>query len=330
MNKLLIALPFLFIWICAEAQSFDEMEKEATVAYRSQDYPGAAAILNGAYHRFPENHYSITTDLAWIFMMAGQPEKSVEALARATEEGLWFVLDTTRHWKPLAAANGIKTLMTIWASRQAEKAASAKMKLDVVLPKHFDAQKAYPLMLAFHGHGESTDFHRKYWHSTLTDSLYIVAFVQSSLVVGPDHWGWNDWERSRREIAEAFNTVLAKYTIDTAHVVATGFSWGATMALDITLNQRIPATAFIALCPGLPFPIDDQNITKAASKNIAGVILTGETDQSLGDQKKISRQMTRAGMPNTVMVTPANGHWYPDDLPRQIDIALKTLEFFRN
>ncbi|MDD2963617.1 MAG: hypothetical protein PHQ65_04185 [Bacteroidales bacterium] len=329
MNKFIIAIPFFFLWIYTEAQTFEQMEQEATTAFRSQNFLQSAAIIDKAYPLFPDKHYSMTTDLAYIYMMAGEPEKSVDALARATAEGLWFVIDTTRHWKPLAAVNGLKPLMATWSARQSEKMAQSRMKLDVVLPKNYDAQKAWPLMLAFHGHGENTDFHKKYWHSGLTDSLFIVAFVQSSLVVGPDHYGWNDWDRSRREIAEAYRSVVANYHVDTLQVVATGFSWGATMAIDMTLNQRIPATSFIALCPGLPFPIADEQIKKAASLHVAGVIITGDADQSLPDQKRISRQMTNAGMNNSVMVSPAHGHWYPDDISRQIDLAIKSLHFYR-
>lgn len=329
MNKLLIIVPFLFIWICAEGQSFEEMEKEATAAYLAQNFHQAAAILEAAYQRFPEKHYSMTTDLAYIYMVAGQPEKSVEALTRATQEGLWFVLDTTRHWRPLATTQGFKSLMATWAVRQAEKAAAAKMKLDVVLPKNYDARQPYPLMLAFHGHGESTEFHRQFWHSGLTDSLYIVAFVQSSQVVGPDNWGWNDWEKSRREITDAYTQVVANHRIDTNDVVVTGFSWGGTMALDMALNQRIPATSFIALCPGLPFPIADESIANAAAKGVAGVIITGDADQSVPNQNTISHQMMRGGLRHSVMVSPSNGHWYPSDMSRQLDIAIKSVQFFR-
>lgn len=72
----------------------------------------------------------------------------------------------------------------------------------------------------------------------------------------------------------------------------------------------------------LPENVTEEDMRQAARRGIRGTILTTEMDQRLPGQRKLADDFSRLGLQYQFVLTPNVGHWYPDDLDRQIDQAI--------
>ena len=108
-----------------------------------------------------------------------------------------------------------------------------------------------------------------------------------------------------------------------------GFSQGGKTALDLSFDKALSIRGFVLLCPGGGIPEilkDPGALKRAQGKNLRGVILTGEKDGSLAEQKEIVRILKSAAIPHQFHIFPNLYHWFPPDFPTHLDKALRFLE----
>ncbi|MBD3236492.1 MAG: hypothetical protein GF330_07300 [Candidatus Eisenbacteria bacterium] len=161
------------------------------------------------------------------------------------------------------------------------------------------------------------------WVSPRLGAEFLVAYLQSSLVVGPDAYSWTeDLEVSSREIVDAYRQVLGGYAIDTNRVVVGGFSSVGMAALEVARNGAVPMAGFVVLCPAKPESLDAESAGRMKARGLRGTLLTTEMDPRLPDQREIAALFEQVGLPHEFIVTPDIGHWIPADLGAQIDRAI--------
>lgn len=51
------------------------------------------------------------------------------------------------------------------------------------------------------------------------ESEFIIAYVQSSQVSSMDGYAWQNQEITRKELAEAYDTICAEYPIDRDEII---------------------------------------------------------------------------------------------------------------
>ncbi len=201
---------------------------------------------------------------------------------------------------------------------------SASPGLKVVLPDGYSAESEYPLFIALHGGSGNMEEFSNVWKSDLLDSEFIVAYVQSSLVVSMTGYSWTqDLEVSRREVTEAYQRVVNEYPIDRNEVLVGGFSAGGIASLELVLSDDFPLSGFVVLCPARPDRFTLQSLANVRDRGVRGSILTTEMDPNVDVQRQMVELLEEAGLPHEFVVTPDVGHWIPDNLGELVDRAIE-------
>ncbi|MEW6368388.1 MAG: hypothetical protein AB1714_27485 [Acidobacteriota bacterium] len=259
-----------------EFGTYQEMRVRVGELYAQQKYKEAADILEGAIERFPEKLLANTYNLALMRLLVGDTEKAVATLESGLDRGIWFgKFDfLAEQWEPLKASESFKRFAEKNEAMMREAQKQAAMRLEIVTPEGYRADKSYPLFIALHGGGENTADLRPHWVSEKLKKEYIVAFVQSSQLVAMDGYTWEDLKTSAKEIGEAYRSVCEKHAVKKEDVVVGGFSSGGFASLAVALTNVIPVTGFIALCPGVPEEVTDEDIRRAADLGVRGTAKT--------------------------------------------------------
>ncbi len=310
--------------------SFEEMDKEVGRLYNEGRLEEAVDILKTAIEQYPDNLYSITWDMAILYALMDpkQTDQSMDIFEYGYEKGLWYSLDSeSKLWESCKESVRFQELVAKNKERKEEAQATAESKYQIYLPEEYSKEQSYPLHIAVHGWGEDIDFFRKFWTSDKLNKDYITLFVQSSRVVSPIGFGWNDVELARKEIKDMYEDILNQYAIDINNITVGGFSQGGTMALDFALNEMIPIKGFIVLCPDQPDNFSKERVELMVEKKLKGTILTGEKDEALPDQKAMVEIFEEIGFSYQFIINKDLGHWFPENLSEQIDEALYYITF---
>ena len=311
-------------------KSYEEVDAEVTRLYSDGNFKEAIALLETVIDKYPDNLYTITWDLAVLNSMSTpqQKEKSMDILEYGYERGLFYSLNPeSRLWESFKESTRFQELVAKNKIRKEQAQAKAKATYEVYLPENYSKEKSYPLHIAIHGWGEDVPFYRKFWRSNRLNKEYIALFVQSSRVTSSAGFCWDDIDLARKEIKAAYDQVIAQYSIDHSNITVGGFSQGGMMAIDFGLNGLIPLKGFIALCPDKPSIFSKEGVESMKEENIKGIILTGEKDGALPQQKEMVALFEEINFSHQFIINENLGHWFPENLPEQLDEALDYIDF---
>jgi phospholipase/carboxylesterase len=243
----------------------------------------------------------------------------------AMDQGVWFNIYGfgSPLFDPYRAADGLDALMARNDSLRLAAQSDSSPDLKVVLPEGYSPDREYPLFIALHGGGGNMEDFSTIWTSDLLTAEYIVAYPQSSLLVSMTGYAWTqDLEVSRREITDAYRTVVDDYPIDLDEVVVGGFSAGGIAALEVMLEDDFPIAGFVVLCPARPEGFTTGPLAAVRDRGVRGTTLTTEMDPNIESQREMARLLEAIGFPHQFVVTPDIGHWFPDNLGELIDTAI--------
>jgi len=304
--------------------TYADMRQHLGQLIQDQKFTDAERVLVQALSQFPDHLLANAYNLAYVRVQLKKYEPALKSLEYGHKRGIfygtWDFEDPA--FAPLKAlkkfpAFAEKNRMFIAAAQR-----QAKLKIEIVTPEGYDPVKKYPLFLALHGGGGTLDEFKPHWHSQRLKAEFIVAYVQSTQVSGMNGFHWQDPALTGRDLTEALRQAGAAYPIDEQRILIGGFSSGGFAALTVSLKNLLPVIGFIALCPPLLENVTEEDIRQAAQRGIRGTILTTEMDQRLPGQRKLADDFSRLGLQYQFVLTPNVGHWYPDDLDRQIDQAI--------
>lgn len=328
-SSLLVMVLLVIFTSAAETQTFSnyqDMRKHVGELFQQQKYEEAALVLETHLQRFPDNVHANSYNLGLMYVMLEDYGKSIEFLEYGLDHGIWFgkydfFADV---WKPLKEAEGfvdfIEKNNIKWEAAQKE----SRPKLEVKVPENYSPERSYPLFIALHGGNENLEAFIPVWASPLLRNEYIVAYPQSSQLVSMNGYSWSeDIALTKAEIDEAYAEVKTRFPVDEKNVVIGGFSSGGQAALVAVIENVVPVSGFVVLCPPRPAGFDREAVARAKERGIRGTLLTTEMDPRIKDQEAMREIMTSVGLPLEFIVTPNTGHWYPENLAEKIDAALR-------
>ncbi|NTV03302.1 nuclear transport factor 2 family protein [bacterium] len=305
--------------------SYPEMRGVVVDLHGQGRFAEAAAILAGAVPRYPDHVMANTFNLALMYAKLGDRQEAVRAFEDGHRRGVfyntWSFEDAV--WDTLRGEPGFAAVLARNDALIAEAQKGSVMKLEVVTPEGYRADRKYPLFIALHGGGENLEQFRPHWTSPGLRRNFIVAYVQSSQVISMNGYHWQDEAVTCREIAAAYREVLAGHAVDTSRVVIGGFSSGGFGSLVAFFAETVPASGFVVLCPEIPADATADALDAAVRRGARGTLLTTELDGRLERQKEYVARLNERGLDVRLVVTPDIGHWYPDNLEQLLDEALE-------
>jgi len=307
-----------------EFGTYEEMKEYLGELFRQEKYAEAASLLESVLDRFPDNVASNTYNLALARLSMGDNERAVLALEEGHRRGIFYAIWylTAKQWEPLKGLPRFEAVLKENRTRVADAQKKASMKIETAPPARYDPAKKYPLFIALHGGGESiTDF-KPSWTSPRLRGEFITVYVQSSQVASMTGFHWQDIPITRRELETAYRQTLEQYPVDTDRVIIGGFSSGGFGSLAVALKNYFPVRGFVVLCPEVPTTISEEDIQAAKARGLRGSLLTTEADNRVEQQRALIDRLEKSGLSVDFHLTPAIGHWYPNDFEALLDTAI--------
>jgi len=313
-----------------EFASFDELQRQVFEYFeKPETLQQAYDLLTEDFPRFPER-----VDLLynWRYCAAallGKTDLALEIMRESLDAGFWWGETYLRSDTDLASLQELpefNRLVAICETRRQEAQADAN-PLALTLPLPAAATEHLPLLLALHGNSANAQVSVEYWQSAV-DQGWLTALLQSSQIVGPDRYVWNDLEWGAREIKTHYQELSGKHKIDPARVVVSGFSKGGEMAIWLALNEIIPLAGFIAVNPGGPFIQDIKDwlpiLDECKSKDsLRGFFLVGEKDANREKIQALKELLVEHGVTCELVVSSDIAHDFPSDFDQVLSQALE-------
>jgi predicted esterase len=285
----------------------------------------AAGLLERGLLRFSDHIEANAFNLAYLYGRLGETSSGLAALKYAIDHGVWFNIYGFQapYYDPYRDLDEFQAIVARNDSLRLRAQESASPDLKVVLPEGYTTGREYPLFIALHGGSGNMEDFSEVWKSERLTSEFVVAYVQSSLVVSMTGFSWTqDLEVARREVAEAYERLVSEYRINTSQVLVGGFSAGGIASLEVVLGGDFPVSGFVVLCPQRPESFTRQVLGEVRDRGARGSILTTEMDPNVGVQREMAQLLEEVGFPHQFVVTPDVGHWIPDNLGELVDSAI--------
>ncbi|MFO7733964.1 MAG: tetratricopeptide repeat protein [Candidatus Aminicenantes bacterium] len=304
--------------------TYAEMRGHLGNLFKEKRYEEAAALLESVLDKFPDNIVANTCNLALARLYQGDAGKALRALEEGHRRGIFYGLwdFDAKLWAPVKGLPGFDAFLKENQARIAGAQEKASMTIEVATPEGFDPSKKYPLFIALHGGGESLSDFMPSWTSPRLRREFITAYVQSSQVATMRGFHWQDIGITRKDLLAAYTQILRTYPVDDDRVIIGGFSSGGFGSLVAALKGFFPVRGFVVLCPEVPAAVSDEDIQAARARGLRGTLLTTEADNRVDPQRSLVGRLEKAGLGVRSHVTPAIGHWYPEDFESLLDQAL--------
>ncbi len=310
------------------ARDYEERWKVVLELYSARKFQDALGVALEVRERFPGKFQAeISLGTACIYSRLGEPDNAVHILERAMDDGHWWSKDELLKipaLAPLLDRGDFKAILYKCDALQRAAQARSKPELLVFTPKSASDQPT-PLMIAIHGRGDTASAFAKYWKSALSVGV-LVAVPGSSQPYGREGYCWDDNQRSRTEVTDAYGQVQASYVTDMNRTIVAGYSQGGELALSLALTAAFPCKGFIAIAPG-PFtqPMFEeltQGLESAAQRKLRGYLFTGEKDPTYTMTKRMHEEMIRKHIECNFSAEPGLGHDYPDHFENKLISAV--------
>ncbi len=319
------AAPGLAEDVQQEFESYDELRAAVVDLWNDNKVDEAISSYHAGLQRFADHSFEITSSLINMNLSAGRFEACFELFEFGHEHGHYYPIYSESG--PFADFLETPRFQAILERNQTLIAAAEKntqKQLRVSVPNHNNADSKYPLMIVLHGWSGRIDQVARFWWPENSEHSSVVAYLQSSQIVGKGMFGWDDLERARQDVQEAYEELVTEYPVDRSRVVIAGFSQGGRVAIDAAVNKVIPVAGFVVHCPGggLTKSISVDGVRFAAQRGLRGTILTGKIDHSRAEQEQLVELFKKGKLIHRYETIPELGHWYPEDFAIHLDAAI--------
>jgi hypothetical protein len=316
----------------SEYPSFSEVTLKFFEYHGKEEHQQAAYdLITEAAPHFPDRAALLYNWRYCAAALLNKPDLAIEIFQEAIAEGFWWseeYLRSDEDLKSLQNLPAFNQLVDVCEQRY-QTALSEAAPVSLSLPLPTQSAEALPLLLALHGNSDNADNSVSFWESAVKQG-WLTVLLQSSQVVGPQAYVWNDLELGAREIQDHCAGLAEEYQINSEQLVIGGFSKGGEMAIWATLTDSIPVNGFIAVCPGGPY-IEDINRWRPILENSKvlaerrGYFVVGENDPRVENIKALHDMLVSEGMACKLVIAPGIDHAFPADFDQTLARALQYL-----
>ncbi len=311
--------------------TYNDLNAEAMRLYGDQEYGAVYDLLTREGERFPDQAFTVLYLRSCMAARLGQNNQAIDLLRDAHNRGIWYgeqMMRATPSWQHLQGMPAFEEMVALFKAD--EKDAYVGPLMLVAEPGGgCTGERPCPALITLHGNGQNARLSLEGW-SEVAGLGWLQASIQSSLVMAPDSFIWDDQEVVLGEIADHYAELTGKYDIDIDRVVLAGFSMGGETAVRAALLGTIPVAGFILLGPGGP-TIDEPDLwlwllqeARSAGRSLRGYVFLGENDDAvLPDAiRKLVVLLNENGIPCELEDVPRIRHEYPQDFAPRIARAL--------
>ena len=306
---------------------FERVRTQVFALYGAKQYQDGLALSLKAQRSYPREKADTTYWVACLYSLVGDTEKSLRTLTKAVEGGLWWSpsgLLNEPDLKPLHERQEFQEVLKECSRLQRKAQQSAKPEL-LIFPSRA-GKLELPLLITLHGRNGNAREHAKLWKPSTHQGL-IYAAPQSSQMYSPGRFCWDDRERGKKEVTDAFSRIAKSRRIKDGQVILGGFSQGGALAARLALEANlIAAKGFLCVAPAFTEVGSLRPLIRAAVKRgVRGYLITGEKDPNRPKTEELHRELASKGLSCRLEVQPSLGHEYPTDFASRLSSAIEFL-----
>lgn len=313
---------------CLEAQPPTEYDKYQTALDRlkkAERYREAVDLVKSTRNGFPGMDFRFSRELANLYRQAGDLVKCMDVWEAGHAKGYFYCLHPgIPVYAPFSKLDRFQELSKADLDLRSMANKLARMTYRMVLPESPPKERPLPLIMILHGGGSNIETEMLHWKSPFLKDSCLTAFVQSHRRFDYDTYGWSGGDTlAMKGLLDIYERIASEHPVDPGRVALAGISAGALVAMEASFEGKMPVSGFLGLCPDVePEKFDRASVEKAAQRGLSGIIICGERDSRLDNQRKTSAMLTESGFRHRLTVIPGLGHWYPEKLPDILDSAL--------
>ncbi|MEE4257517.1 MAG: C45 family autoproteolytic acyltransferase/hydrolase [Bacteroidales bacterium] len=283
-------------------------------------------FLIDQWDNFPGHWFDMARELVYINKKTNQFQDNLPIFKEGHERGYFFFLHPQLpSCKPYLQYDAFQAIAEKDMALRQEAIKRSELTWEIRLPENYSGDKTWPLIMILHGGGSSTDRAKEHWVSPLLSKYFITVYVQSYLHYDSHSYGWRKYDpRAREGLVDCYNSIKAKYSIDTASISICGISAGATMAMDAYVSELFPLSSVLAFSPSLPaeFYVSLKEMTVSEEKSAMIMIGELDTEKRLSECEEMARALDSAGLKCSMDIIPGLGHDYPMEFTSRLNYAL--------
>jgi hypothetical protein len=299
---------------------WDRTSSEVIRRYRTGEYDGALAIVDGAIDSMPEHMASLVWFRACLLAKSGQAKAALDELARAARSGFWYStrkLDTEADLDPVRADSRFGVIRNEFVAREAVATVTPPELVD--LPSLTGPPAG--TLVAFHRAANSPARSMSHW-SSAREAGWRVVLPSAPLLLGTEEAAWLTPDGRRLDLDAATTIATDKIrprVLTEAHLLAAGYAQGAAMALWLALTQALPIAAVLMVGATHRYrDVLEAYTGDATALRVHFVAGDGEIHVDVIDDA--CRQLSALGAACTVDIREGLGHVFPPvfehELPR--------------
>jgi len=174
-------------------------------------------------------------------------------------------------------------LQSIFQERYSQAQAEARPERQVCEPRG----NPHGLLVALHGAGGSMLSEGDYWRAAV-DLGWRVAMLQSSQIVAPGRYHWQDADKAVEELPGHLAEIGAA-----SLTILAGFSMGGGLAIRSALSSAVPAHGFLTVAPS--FRMEQvAPLVRNAPPGLKGYIVVGTEDYSFARATELAEMLRQA------------------------------------
>jgi A/B hydrolase-like, N-terminal domain len=214
---------------------FQRLREETFRLYSEDRHADALALVERNSSCFPDRWGDTLYWRGCLTALTGDPAEALRLLEEAVERGHWWSEAALRGDPDLTTLQGqrrFEALVEICRQRHAQAEAGARPELRALRPR---ADPPWPLVIALHDAGGDAEEFGERWQPAVAAG-WLVGIPQSSRMVAPGRFGWDDRDRAVQEIREHFHELVREHPITRDRVIVAGFSQGGATAIGMALS----------------------------------------------------------------------------------------------
>lgn len=299
------------------AEPFDAQaaQREFEEAYRHEDWARAISVGHELVRALPERAVP-PYNLACVYARAGDAEKALHWLGEAAARGFRETaqLEADGDLGPVRILSGYGDVVAAVAANLRQHRAqlqdwAAESPVLLVPPSSYDPSSPAPLVVVFHGYGDTPLGYPHRWEVAAERSRAVLAVPLGGLRVGAG-FGWSSVDEADAILSEVLARASSKYAIDRDRVVVTGFSQGAFMALALGVRHPDGLRGVIPIAG--PYIPEVDAPPPASPGRPRYFFMAGSQDPAVTQMRRAARDFEAAGYDTRFRILPGIGHAMPD------------------
>lgn len=293
-------------------------------AHEHGRYQEALDTVKEAAPQFPDRAETIVYWEACTHARLNTPERVLAVLQEGIQQGLWWAPDMLRRDPDLESVRedpAFAAIVETCKNRLSAARATSAPQLHIYPPDQ--PSSASPLLIALHWRIRHLVDFTPWWLPAVEQGV-LVAVPRSSQQLGMQAFGWDDPERTTRDITQAYDRLRTTEQFDAAKVIVAGASQGGAVTLNMALSGApVPARGFIVVVPAI-HDLDALvfDVESAVQRGVRGWVVTGERDYGRDTALSLGERLNDLGVPCHVEVIPGLGHDFPNDFADRLPSAL--------